>query len=307
LSESGEADTQASPSGDFLQFALICKQVESTRSKLAKVDAVAKYFVNLDDADLRLASTFLSSKIFPPGFATHEINVGYSLIWKAVSSFHQVKDGELSKYYFKYGDLGSAIEDWLRSNAADRTNQGGTLLLGEADLSLADFYSGLVDLAKASGKGSTERRSRILERIFTLGKDPLEVKFIVRILGGEMRIGMVEGLVEEAIAKASGTTLAEVRSANLILGDVGEVAVLARHNRLSEAKLSLFRPTNFMLAQSALDAEELYKKIGEVPALSEFKYDGIRAQLHFSGGITKIYSRNLEESQKLQKFSSMDR
>lgn len=279
----------------FLQFAQICKQVEATRSKLAKIEIVSKYFTSLSDGDLRLASTFLSSKVFPPGSTTPEINVGYSLIWKAVSTFHNVKDSELSDYYFKYGDLGSAIEDWLHSNGGVLSRRNGTLLLGINDLSLHGFYQALLDLARASGKGSTARRQGILERIFTQAIDPLEIKFIVRILGGEMRIGMVEGLVEESIAKAFSKTLQEVRSANLVTGDIGEVAVLAKHDRLNEAKLSLFRPTNFMLAEFAPDAEELYEKIGGVPALSEYKYDGIRAQLHFSGGTTRIYSRNLEE------------
>ena len=285
---------ESSP-GYFLQFAEVCKRVEATRSKLSKIDVVSRYFTSLSDKDLRLASTFLSSKIFPPGSAIPELNVGYSLIWKVVSTFHGVTDAELSDYYFKYGDLGSAIEDWLRSTGVKRGDRSGTLFLDETDLSLSDFYAALLELSKASGKGSTERRQRILQRVFALVRDPLEVKFIVRLLGGEMRIGMVEGLVEESIAKAFSKTLQEVRSSNLVLGDIGEVAILARHNRLGEAKLSLFRPTNFMLAESALDAAELFKKMGEVPALSEYKYDGIRAQLHFSRGMTKIYSRNLEE------------
>ncbi len=110
-----------------------------------------------------------------------------------------------------------------------------------------------------------------------------------------MRIGLVEGLVEESISKAFGKTLEEVRGANLVTGDIGDVALLARHDRLNDAKLSFFHPTNFMLAESAPDSEEMYKKIGEIPALSEYKFNGIRAQLHFSGGTTKIYSRNLEE------------
>jgi len=287
-------EDESRSSSHFLEFAETCKRVEATRSKLAKVETVSKYFLTLSDSDLRIASTFLSGKVFAPGFVTSEINVGYSLIWKAVSSFHSVKDSELSQYYFKYGDLGSAIEDWLKSNDSRYRGQG-TLLSEESDLALSDFYNALVDLAKTSGKGSTARRLGILERVFTLARDPVEVKFIVRILGGEMRIGLVEGLVEESIAKAFSKTLNEVRSANLVTGDIGEVSILARHDRLGEAKLSLFQPTNFMLAESAPDAAELYKKIGEAPALSEYKYDGVRAQLHFSGGSVKIYSRNLEE------------
>jgi DNA ligase 1 len=279
----------------FLQFADVCRQIEATRSKLSKTEIVSKYFLSLSDQDLRLASTFLSSKVFPPGFATPKINVGYTLIWRALTMFYSIRDSELSQHYFKYGDMGSAIEDWLRSNPAGEDGRKGAILLGESDLTLSEFYSSLLDLSRASGKGSTTRRQRIIEKFFTLARDPVEVKFIVRVLGGEMRIGLVEGLVEESIARAFGRTLEEVRSANLVTGDIGEVAVLARHASLGEAKLVLFRPTNFMLADSAPDSDGLFKKIGGEPALSEYKYDGIRAQLHFSGGVTKIFSRNLEE------------
>jgi DNA ligase-1 len=106
---------------------------------------------------------------------------------------------------------------------------------------------------------------------------------------------MVEGLVEESIAKAFSKTLNQVRSANLVTGDIGLVAILARQDRLIDAKLLLFHPTNFMLAESAENSEELFKKIGETSAFSEFKYDGIRAQVHFSEGTTRIFSRNLQE------------
>jgi len=281
-------------SSGFLQFAETCRQVESTSSKLSKIDIVSKYFFELSDLDLKIASTFLSSKVFSPGISSQEINVGYSLIWKTLSSFHRMNETELSDYYFKYGDLGSAIEDWLCSNWEKIPKQSGSLF-SSPDLTLHGFYSALVELSKASGKGSTQRRQKILERIFAQIKDPIEAKFIVRILGGEMRIGMVEGLVEESIAKAFAKTLAQVRSANLVTGDIGQVAVLARRDHLNEAKLALFHPTNFMLAESAENSEELFKKMGETNAYSEFKYDGIRAQVHFSEGNARIFSRNLEE------------
>jgi DNA ligase 1 len=284
-------------SSGFLLFAETCRQVESTSSKLSKIDIVSKYFAGLSNEDLKIASTFLSGKVFSPGISSQEINVGYSLIWKTLSSFHSMKETELSDYYFKYGDLGSAIEDWLRSNWEKIPKQFGTLF-SNLDLSLYGFYSTLLELTKASGKGSTQRRQRILERIFAQIKDPIEAKFIVRILGGEMRIGMVEGLVEESIAKAFAKTLTQVRGANLVTGDIGQVAALTRQDRLSEAKLALFHPTNFMLAESAENSDELFKTMGEANAFSEFKYDGIRAQVHFSEGSTKVFSRNLEEITK---------
>jgi DNA ligase 1 len=288
------SEAQNEDSSDFVQFARVCKAVESTRSKLAKIEIVASYFSILSERDLRIASTLLSGKIFPPGIESREINVGYSQIWKIVSAFHGLKETELSDYYMKYGDLGSAIEDYLQKTDRKEIEKTGSLF-SESDLTVAGFHLALKELSRASGKGSNERRYRILERIFSQISYPLEAKFAVRILGGEMRIGLVEGLVEESIAKTFSKTLNQIRSANLVTGDIGEAAVLAKLDRLNEAKLSLFKPTNFMLADTAENAELLFKKTSLMESLAEYKYDGIRAQLHYSDGVAKIFSRNLED------------
>ena len=210
------------------------------------------------------------------------------LIWKTLASFHRMEETELSDYYFKYGDLGSAIEDWLRSNWEKIPEQSGSLF-SSSDLTLHDFYSALVELSKASGKGSTQRRQRILGRIFAQIKNPIEAKFIVRILGGEMRIGMVEGLVEESIAEAFSKTLDQVRSANLVTGDIGQVAILAKLDRLSDAKLSLFHPTNFMLAESAENSEERFKRSARQVRFRSSRTDGIRAQIPLFRGQYKDF------------------
>src|SRR5579872_7377167 len=144
-------------SSDFLTFSQLCRNIESTRSKLAKIEYVSKYFVTLSEDDLRIASTFLSGKIFAPGIESREINVGYSQIWRIVSSYHGLGETELSQYYLKYGDLGSAIEDWLRTGEKRNLEKTGRLF-SDSSLSLADFYTALNDLARASGKGSNERR-----------------------------------------------------------------------------------------------------------------------------------------------------
>jgi DNA ligase 1 len=278
---------------DFLYFATVCETVRKTSSKLRKIDSVASYFENLPtDEDLRIAATLLSGRIFASGAEFTEINVGYSLIWQAISEFHGMKENELSEYYLKYGDMGSAVEDWLKSIGRRASTAS---LFQDSDLTLAEFYSSLKELARASGKGSTERRMLILKRVFSQIKEPVEAKYVLRILGGEMRIGLVEGLVEESIAKAFSKTLAEIRNANLVYGDVGQVAVLAKRDGLSEAELTLFRPTNFMLADTAENAELLYKKFEPKPILAEYKYDGIRAQIHKLDDKTRIYSRNLAD------------
>ena len=280
---------------DFVAFSKKCEEVRSTSSKLAKIKIVSDYFLSLkSDEDLRIASTFLAGKIFAPGSDEQEINVGYSMIWKSVASFYGLKDGDLSNYYLKHGDLGSAIEDYMNS-VKTRVRLRKTDLLFESDLTLQSVYSAFKELAKASGKGSTERRQRIIERMLSGIKEPVEAKYLVRIMGGEMRIGLVEGLVEESIAKAFSKTLAQVRNANLVTGDIGLVAVLSKHDELEKARLELFHPTNFMLADSAENSQALYDKFSEYPVISNYKYDGIRAQIHLKDGNAKIFSRNLED------------
>src|SRR5208283_1896174 len=149
---------------DFVAFSKKCEEVRSTSGKLAKTKIVSDYFLSLkSDEDLRIASTFLSGKIFAPGSDEQEINVGYSMIWKSVASFHSLKDGDLSSYYLKHGDLGSAIEDYM--NSGKTSKRARSSLLFESDLTLQNVYSAFKELAKASGKGSTERRQKIIERL----------------------------------------------------------------------------------------------------------------------------------------------
>ncbi|MDG6997232.1 MAG: ATP-dependent DNA ligase [Nitrososphaerota archaeon] len=281
-------------SSPFVEFAKVCESVRQTRSKIAKTDLVSRYFLTLkSDQDLRIAATFLSGRIFPPGYEFGEANVGYSLIWSTFAKFMQMQEEDLSRFYMKHGDLGSAVEDALNSERRSRSES--TFLLFQSELSLESVYSSFSELAKASGKGSQQRRRQILTRLFATAKDPIEAKYLVRLLTGEMRIGLVEGLVEESIAKAFSKPLEEVRSARLVTADIGLVAQLARHNRLSEAKIELFRPTTFMLADSGQDATDVYNKFEGKSMIAEFKYDGIRAQIHAADGSVKIFSRNLED------------
>ncbi|HVB12721.1 MAG TPA: ATP-dependent DNA ligase, partial [Nitrososphaerales archaeon] len=224
-----------------------------------------------------------------------EINVGYSMIWKSIANLYGLQNEDLSGYYMKHGDLGSAIEDYLNSVNRETPNPS---LLFESRLTLQSVHSAFGELARSSGKGTADRKQRIIERLFSSIVESVEAKYLVRIMAGEMRIGLVEGLVEESIAKAFSKTLLQVRNANLVTGNIGYVAILARDNELAKAKLELFRPTNFMLADSAENAEALYDMFEEHSIIADYKYDGIRAQIHSSDGRVKIFSRNLEDITK---------
>src|SRR4029079_16535402 len=112
--------------------------------------------------------------------------------------------------------------------------------------------------------------------------DPLTAKYIVKVWTGELRIGLREGLLEAAVAKAFDRPLDDVKWAGMLTGDVDRTAVLAREDRLEDAQLALFHPLKFMLASPAEDADEILGRLGPTVWVED-KYDGIRAQLHRAG------------------------
>ncbi|MGH9923154.1 MAG: ATP-dependent DNA ligase, partial [Nitrososphaerales archaeon] len=123
---------------------------------------------------------------------------------------------------------------------------------------------------------------------------PVEAKYLAKIMVNEFRIGLVEGLVELAIAEAFAHDLNDVREAFLVGGDIGYVAVLAKNNKLSSAVMQPFTPINFMLADVMFNAKEIAEYFNK-PLISEYKYDGIRAQMHKFGDKIRIFSRRLED------------
>src|SRR6516165_10404597 len=125
------------------------------------------------------------------------------------------------------------------------------------------------------------------------GAAPVEAKYIVKIITGDLRIGLKESLVEEAIAQAYERSLADVQRANMLTGDITATTKLAAAGTLAEARMRLFNPIGFMLASPAETAEEVAANF-PAGALVEDKYDGIRAQAHKAGAAARLYSRTLD-------------
>jgi DNA ligase-1 len=271
-------------SGDFKEFSAICEAIRATSSRLEKLRIAADYFRRLSKEALVIAARFLAGYIFPRG-TDLEVNVGYSLIAEVLKEVSGASEEALRKTYLKYGDLGFAAEELLEKKAVRP--------LMVEQLTLKGVYQQFERMAHLAGPRSTSDRATILKGLL-LSASPLEARYVIKILTGELRIGFVEGMVEEGLAKAFNQRLEDVRTAALVLGDVGETARLAAENRLREARLQPLRPTNFMLADVMQTAQEIasyYRR----PLYCEFKYDGIRVQAHRSGGEVRLYSRNLEE------------
>jgi DNA ligase 1 len=257
------------------RLAAACERIAATTKKLEKTGIVAEYLRSRTVEEACASAVFLSGRPFPAWEET-TLQVGGRSLWRVVAELAGKSEGALTASYRRHGDLGAVAEEVL----PQRSGQG---------LGVVEVGNIFREIATARGAAAKTALVRDL-----LGQaTPLEAKYIVKIMTGDLRIGLKESLVEEAIARAYGGTVAEVQRAHMLLGDIGETLRLAAEGRLAEARMRMFHPLGFMLASPVESAEEGLSYFGE--AQVEDKYDGIRAQAHVSGGEVKLFSRTRDE------------
>src|SRR5271166_422395 len=259
------------------RLAEICERIAATTKKLEKIAIVADYLRSRELGDTTISAVFLSGRAFP-AFDARTLQIGGALLWKVMVELAGGREAALSAAYRKRGDLGSAAADVLAATAP----ASSAITLEE----VRSTFDRIAETRTATAKSAALKS--LLERATAL-----EAKYILKIITGELRIGLKESLVEDAIAKAYDEPLASVRRANMLLGDIGGTLRLAAQHRLDQARMRLFHPIGFMLANPAADAEEAFQYFEQ--ALVEDKYDGIRAQAHCGGGQVRLFSRTLDE------------
>ena len=259
----------------------LAERVAGTTRTSEKTALLAEYLRSLPADQLPHAVVFLTGRPFPEA-DQRAVGLGWAAISVAVAAVADVDRAELGAAYDRTSDLGRAVEDVLAGvgHAPDP----------EHAPDLTEVASTYEAIQQASGPA---RKAALLAALLER-TDPLSAKYVVKVLGGELRIGLREGLVEAAIGKAFERPLDEVKWAGMLTGDMGRLAELARDDRLGDAELALFHPIKYMLASPAEDAGEIIGRLG-VPVWVEDKYDGIRAQLHRQGGEARLYSRDLHD------------
>ncbi|HUJ95018.1 MAG TPA: hypothetical protein VLW84_07130, partial [Terriglobales bacterium] len=261
----------------MLAFAQTADRIAATTKKLEKTALLADYFKSVPAEEAAVAAVFFSGRPFPAWEET-TLQVGGRLLWSAVEELSGKDDRELTAAYREHGDLG-AVAGAVLPNRKD-SNQ----YLSPSRVQLV-----FREIAAARGPAA----KGILVRKLLTEISPLEAKYIVKIMTGDLRIGLKESLVEEAIAKAFAAKLPQVQRANMLLGDIGETLRLAAENRLAQATMRLFHPIGFMLASPAESAEDALSYFQN--AWVEDKYDGIRAHAHCSGDTVRFFSRTRDE------------
>jgi DNA ligase-1 len=282
------------------EFAVVCDRIAATTKKLEKIAILADYLKSISPVDAAVAAVFLSGRPFPV-WEEVPLQVGGALLWRVVQELSGKSEPELTAAYRQHGDLGAVAEEMLGGVGTGVLARSSRANLGSAgnheDPNSGDESSpGVLEVQGvfreiASARGPAAKAALIRELLSQV--TPLEAKYIMKIVTGDLRIGLKESLVEEAIAKAYGGTLVEVQRANMLLGDIGQALRLAADGRLADAKMRLFHPLGFMLASPAQTAEEALSYFENV--LVEDKYDGIRAQAHCSGEDVRIFSRTRDD------------
>ncbi len=278
----------------MIELAEAAERIAATTKKLEKIAIVAEYLKARTPEEAAVSAVFLSGRPFPVWEET-TLQVGGKVLWRIVAELSGKSEADLTAAYRKFGDLGGVAEAVLPApSTTSHVGTGAPARPGRAKpggivLSVSDVAAKFREIATTRGPATKAALTRELLSEAT----PLEAKYIVKIMTGDLRIGLKESLVEEAIAKAYGGTLREVQRANMLLGDIGETLKLAAANKLGDAKMRLFHPLGFMLASPAASAEEALSYFEN--ALVEDKYDGIRAQAHCSDGEVRIFSRTRDD------------
>ncbi len=269
----------------MIAFARTCAAIAATASKLEKIGLVAEYLRELDDGDLAPAARFFTGNPFPQA-QERSLAVGGRTIVEAAAGVWGVEDAALSAGYRATGDLGAALGPFVRPSH--------DLGLFRDTLTPARFAVLLGEIADAAGKNAQKRRRVLCERIFSACTDPLEATYVIKIMTDELRIGLREGLVIDAVARAFARDPGAVRRAASAAGDLGAVALAAKHDALDGVTIAYHAPVAFMLASPIAYGTE-YKDLAAAAWLVEHKYDGIRAQAHVTPGRISLFSRTLND------------
>ena len=268
----------------FIEFSRCCERLEGISGRLEMIDVISRELPGLSADELPIFVRFVMGRIFPDWSLT-QLGIGPNLLYEAIGYVAGVKKDEVVEKINVTGDVGKAVEELLAIKSQ-------TTFFHE-ELDLVRVYHELMTIAAQEGKKS--QREKLLSVRRLLGNaHPLEGRYLARIMLEELRIGVGEGSVRDAITKAFNADAALVEHAMQALNDLGEVARLAKigPDALKNVHITLFHPVRMMLAQAGT-IPDMIKEHGEIAA--EFKYDGSRFQFHKRGNWCRMYSRRLED------------
>jgi DNA ligase-1 len=245
----------------FKSLADLCLKLENTSKRNNKISLISEFLKSLNPYEVYPAVLLIVGSIFPE-FDDRTLDAGWKTLQRIVKTGRQTS-------------------------------------LFREEVSIIHVHKTLYKVANQSGTGSKKIKKQLLEGLFN-DLDAPSREILVRIVFGEMRIGVNEGIMLEAIAEASNVNSRVVRRALMVTGDLGKVAEIALNEggeSLIRLRATYFTPLKPMLASMAESAQEIIEEHNGVSSF-EFKYDGARIQIHKRGGKVRIFSRRLSDVTK---------
>jgi DNA ligase-1 len=271
----------------FAELAELGDRFEGTRKRAELVSLTASFLQRLQPHEVSAAVRLTIGRVFPE-WDPRTLNVSWKVVMSCVDELVDTTQESRGKVFAEAVDGGEAVRVLFE--------RGRSVPQEPPLLTILEVNEALDELSGVSGKGSRAAKTRLLREVF-LRASPVEAKHLTKILVGEVRHGVSEGVMLLGIAEAAAVQAEAVRRANQFLGDVGEVAEIALQEGdagLRSIAIRLFRPVKPMLAQTARDLEEVFR-YHQGGVVLEYKLDGARVQIHRSRERTSIYTRNLAE------------
>jgi DNA ligase-1 len=262
--------------------------LDSTSKRLEKTSLIADFLSMVGEKDpniLSIITLFILGRIFPT-WSEEELGIGSKLLMKAIALVVGVKPEEVEDQMRDIGDIGLAAQE-LFSRKVQST-------LFRRDLTIEKIHQNLVKIANITGDKSQYKKLEILRELLS-SASPMEAKYITRTVIEELRVGVGEGTMKDAVSLAFKVPKETVERAHMLTNDLGLVAVVAKEQGLEGLqKLTLEpgKPVKPMLAQLSPNYIASIQEMGW--AFCETKYDGIRVQIHRERDEINIFTRRLE-------------
>ena len=265
------------------------EKLESTSGKIEKTNIISKLLKKTPTKILSKIVLLLSGKVFP-AWSEEELGVANQLMVKSISKAYGINERNIVKEFKKTGDLGLVVEK------LSKTKKQTTL--GTKELNVEKIFENLQLISKQTGSGSQDRKMNLIAELLTQAK-PKEAKYIVRTVLGQLRIGVAEGIIRDAVAGAFNVSAKIVENAWFLNPDYGEIAKTAKEKGergLKKVKVEIGRPIIVLLAEKAPSLKDALNSFDEPSC--EYKYDGARMLIHKKGDKFWIFTRRLEDITK---------
>ncbi len=271
----------------FEEFAKVCRKIEGISGSLEMTSVVAEFFKQVDDDELEIVTRFIMGTVFPV-WSEEQLGIGPNLLYSAISRASSLPVRRIEEFVKETGDVGLAAEKAI----ASRKDRSG--FFSEGELSIREVYERFQRISRLTGKGSQDAKVKNLQYLLAQAR-PVEVIYLARLAIEELRIGVGEGIVRDAISYAFDVSSENIERGYMLTNDFGLVACTAKKegsNGLLKLNVVLGRPLKMMLAQVGEGIKETIEEMGSVAV--EWKFDGARVQIHKDGNKITIYTRRLE-------------